>query len=426
MSNPQTPLMPRFLSLAICCLVGCFCIGEAHSQTPTPSASPSADLVLTVSVDKDPVVIGSNRLYTLTITNNGPSAVTSISFQATFPPRELPQAGSTCDTSCFISSSNNSANGTLSGTLNPGASFHVSLNVQVQTRFSGTFTASISASTSDPNQQNNSASYTTTGPPPATAKLLNISTRLGVQTGDNVLIAGFIVTSGSKHVAVRALGPSLSSFGVPGALQDPTLELHEAGFGLVHANDNWRTDSSSSELQDLGLAPTDDRESAFTTSFGSTSQQSFTAVVSGRSNSTGVGLVEVYDLDRFEDVRLANISTRGLVGTGDNVMIGGFILGGGNGSAALLLRAIGPSLSTIPNRLADPILELYDAQGSRMAMNDNWKDQQEADIRSTGIPPSNDLESAILVTIPSGSYTMILRGTNGGTGIAVVEAYNLQ
>lgn len=435
MSDTRFPHPQRNAIIAAALAVLALATDQARSQTPTPSPSPSnADLALTVVVDKDPVPVGSNRVYTATVVNNGPADVTNVTFQATLPQREIFQTAF-CDGSCSVQifPSSQSVTVTLFGTMSLGTSRRISITVQVQTRFSGTFTGSVSSNTSDPNQQNNTASYTTSGPPPATAKLLNISTRLAVQTGDNVLIAGFILIRGNKHIAVRALGPSLASAGVTGALSDPTLELHVSGFGLVGSNDNWRDSSSSSELQSLGLAPADDRESALIASLSGSSssgnpsgQQACTAVEGGRNNSTGVGLVEVYDLDRFEDARFGNISTRGFVGVGDNVMIGGFILGGGNGTGALLVRAIGPSLSDIPTRLADPILELHDGQGSQIAVNDNWKDQQEADIRSTGIPPSNDLESAILVTLPSGNYTAILRGTNGGTGIALVEAYSLQ
>jgi uncharacterized repeat protein (TIGR01451 family) len=426
--NESSPFLKRrTCTIAAFVAIAAFGASDARCQTPTPTASPSADLALTVDVDKDPVVAGSNRIYTLTVLNNGPSKVTGAALQITLPSREIFQNAS-CDNNCSVSTSGNGpVDATLFGDFNAGTSRHVVITVRVETRFSGTFTASVSSSTADPDHQNNTSSYNTSGPPPATAKLLNISTRLSVQTGDNVLIAGFILIRGNKNVVVRALGPSLSSAGVPGALQDPTLELHLSGFGLVANNDNWREHSSSGELQSLGIAPIDDRESAFKISIGAFSgQQACTVVESGKNSLTGVGLVEVYDLDRFEDARFGNISTRGFVGTGDNVMIGGFILGGGNGTGALLLRGVGPSLTTIPNRLANPILELYDGQGSQIANNDNWKDQQEADIRSTGIPPSHDLESAILVTIPSGNYTAILRGSNAGTGIAVVEVYSLQ
>jgi uncharacterized repeat protein (TIGR01451 family) len=429
--NDPRPCLARSTSIIVASFVlAVFPAHHVRSQTPTPTAPPNADLALTVAVDKDPVFVGNNRIYTLTVENNGPSNATNSTLQVTLPPHEIFQNGSCEGGQCFLSGSefSQSVNVSFFGDITPGAPRRVFITARVQTRFTGTFTASVSTNTSDPNLQNNTTSYTTVGPPPATAKLLNISTRLGVQTGDNALIAGFILIRNSKNVVVRALGPSLSSFGVPGTLQDPTLELHASGSGLLHANDNWRNDSSSGELQNLSLAPNDDRESAFKQFLGVGAAQSaaFTAVVSGKNNSTGVGLVEVYDLDRFEDARFGNISTRGAVGTGDNVMIGGFILGGGNGTAALLLRAIGPSLNTIPNRLNNPMLELYDGQGSQIANNDNWKDQQEDDIRATGIPPSDDLESGILLTLPSGNYTAILRGINGATGIAVVEAYNLQ
>jgi len=317
------------------------------------------------------------------------------------------------------------------GSLSSGATVHLFIAAQMQTRFAATLTATIkdNGSTSDPNQQNNTASHTTHAPPPATAKLLNISTRGLLQGGDNTLIGGFIVqsscSSNSKNFVVRVIGPSLSSSGLSGAVPDPRLELHASGFGLIASNDNWRSDSSAAQLQSLGLAPKDDREAALKTAFGSSqSQQAFT-VVAYPVTGTGVGLVEAYDLDQFEQTRFANISTRGFVGTGDNVMIGGFILGGGNGTGVLLLRAIGPSLSTVPNPLGDPTLELHDSQGTTLAANNNWRDSQEADIRGTSIPPSNDLESAILVTLSSGAYTAVVRGNGDATGIGLVEVYSL-
>jgi hypothetical protein len=260
---------------------------------------------------------------------------------------------------------------------------------------------------------------------PARDLSLNISTRLRVQTGDNALIGGFIVTgTQSKKVLVRAIGPSLSPLGVAGALQDPILEMHNASGAVFFTNDNWK-DTQSAEIEGTGLAPTDIRESAALLTL---TPGNYTTVVRGQNNTTGVGLIEVYDLDQAASSRLANISTRGFVESGDSVMIGGFILGGGNGAGKVVVRVLGPSLSQagVTGALTDPSLELYDASGMLVAKNDDWKATQQAEIQGTGLPPTNDRESAIVATLPSGNYTAVVKGVNGGTGVGLVEVYNLQ
>jgi hypothetical protein len=258
----------------------------------------------------------------------------------------------------------------------------------------------------------------------AIGQLLNISTRMQVLTGDNVLIGGFILTgSDAKKVIVRGIGPSLTSFGVPGALQDPFLELHDINGAIIATNDNWR-DTQESEIEATGLAPTDNRESAIVMTLASDSN--YTAILRGTNDTTGVGLVEVYDLDQTANSKLANISTRGFVDTGDNVMIGGFI--SGNGVAKVIVRAIGPSLTSfgVPGALQDPTLELHDGTGAIIATNDNWRDTQESEIEATGLAPTDDRESAIVATITPGNYTAIVRGNNDTTGVALVEVYNIQ
>lgn len=259
---------------------------------------------------------------------------------------------------------------------------------------------------------------------PATDVPQNISTRVAVQTGDNVLIGGFIITgTDPKNVVIRGIGPSLSNFGIANPLQDPTLELHNSN-SVIASNDDWQTAANASQIP-ASLQPADSRESAILITL---QPGSYTAIVSGKNGTTGVGLVEVYDLDQAITSKLANISTRGFVDTGDNVMIGGFIVGGGNGSARVIIRAIGPSLTQfgVSDALSDPTLELHDGNGVRITTNDNWKDTQQAEIEATGLPPSNDLESAIVATLPSGAYTAIVAGKGGTTGVALVEVYNLR
>jgi hypothetical protein len=270
--------------------------------------------------------------------------------------------------------------------------------------------------------------------PPALL-LLNISTRLRVQTGDNTLIAGFIVTgTDPKKVIIRGIGPSLS--GVSTALSDPVLELHQGNTTLA-TNDNWKTrsdgTSQQAEVEATTIPPANDLESSIVTTL---SPGSYTAILAGKNGGTGIGVVEVYDLGQAANSELGNISTRGFVDTNDNVMIGGLIVGGANadGKATVLVRAIGPSLvsSGLQGVLADPILELHDGNGGTIATNDNWKinDQtqqsQESAVRATTIPPSNDLESAIVATLSPGPYTAVVRGKNGGTGVGLVEVYNLR
>lgn len=258
-------------------------------------------------------------------------------------------------------------------------------------------------------------------PGPTTSTLGNISTRLRVETGDNVLIGGFIVTGTQpKKVIVRAMGPSLP---IADRLSNPTLELRDGSGGLIAANDNWRS-LQEAEIIATTIPPSNDLESAIVATLPA-NNASYTAIVRGVNNGTGIGVVEAYDLNRAVDSKLANISTRGFVQTGDNVLIAGTIVLG-QGSQRVLLRAIGPSLN-VSGKLADPTLELRDGNGGLIRSNDNWRSDQEAEIILTGIPPSSDMESAIVETLSAGGapYTAIVRGVGGTTGISVAEIYAL-
>lgn len=261
---------------------------------------------------------------------------------------------------------------------------------------------------------------------PAASTPLNISTRMRVLTGGNVLIGGFIITgTGAKKVIIRALGPSLTNLGVPGALQDPTLELHDSSGATIASNDNWK-EPHEVEIQASGIPPTSDAESAIVQSL---TPGAYTAILAGKNSGTGISLLEVYDISQTTNSKLANISTRGFVDSGDNVMIGGFIVGGSSGgSAMVLVRAIGPSLHKfgVTNPLQDPTLELHDGNGAIIASNDNWKETQRAQIEATTIPPSDDAESAVLRTVAAGNYTAIVRGADNTTGVALVEVYDLR
>ncbi|MDQ6623101.1 MAG: hypothetical protein M3Y86_06400, partial [Verrucomicrobiota bacterium] len=257
----------------------------------------------------------------------------------------------------------------------------------------------------------------------AISSAVNLSTRMLVQTGDNVLIGGFIISgTGQKRIVVRALGPSLP---VPGALADPTLELHDASGHIIVSNDNWRT-SQQDALINAGYAPTNDLESALITTVG---PGAYTAIVRGVNGTSGVGLVEVFDLDPpGASARLGNISARGNVLTDDNVMIGGFIVSG-DVSKKMLMRVRGPSLYLngvlIPGSLLDPNLELHDGNGAIIASNDNWRGPQEAEINASTLAPTDDREPAIIATLPQGPFTAIVRGTKNTTGIALLEMYDL-
>ena len=253
--------------------------------------------------------------------------------------------------------------------------------------------------------------------------LKNISTRLQVGTGDNVLIGGFIVGgSAPRKVMIRAVGPSLRSNGIAGALADPTLEVFQ-GETLIASNDDWGSGLSRETIRQSGLAPLNDLESAMILTL---DPGSYTTIVRGLENATGVALVEAYVLDADGASEVLNISTRGEVGRGDNVMIGGFIVGDDYPSR-VLIRAIGPSLSSagISRPLLDPVLEVYGADGALLLSNDNWRATQEREIAKSSLPPADDREAAIVATLPPGSYTAIVRGANDVTGVALVEVYKL-
>ena len=257
----------------------------------------------------------------------------------------------------------------------------------------------------------------------ASSRLSNISTRAVVQTDNDVLIGGFVIGgTGAKQLLLRALGPTLTQFGVTGALLDPTLELRNSSGGLVVSNDNWGTAANAQSIP-ANLRPPNAHESAILATL---NPGSYTAIVRGVNNTTGVALVEAYDLDTTVTSRLTNISTRGLVQTNSNVMIAGVIVQ--TSSEKVIVRALGPTLASfgITNPLADPTLELHDANGSLLASNDNWKTTQQTEITASGYAPPNDLESAIVSTLAPGNYTAIVRGVNNTTGVALVEVYALQ
>lgn len=262
------------------------------------------------------------------------------------------------------------------------------------------------------------------------SQLLNISTRMRVESGDGVLIAGFIITGTEpKKVIIRGIGPSLA--GLPGTLTDPTLELHQGNFTMA-TNDNWKINDQTGQSQETTilattLPPSNNVESAIVATL---TPGAYTAVLSGRNGGTGIGVVEVYDLSQGANSKLANISSRGFVNTGDNVMIAGLIIGGGAAQSQVVFRALGPSLTTtgISTALNDPTLRLVNGNGVQVGQNDNWQDDaaQAAQLTALSMFPSSASESAIVANLSPGNYTAILADRNGNTGTGVLEVYHIQ
>jgi uncharacterized protein GlcG (DUF336 family) len=275
----------------------------------------------------------------------------------------------------------------------------------------------------DPDGTDGSVEY-----PPFTVvaeKLANISTRVSAGTGDNRLIGGFIISgTAPKKVIVRAMGPSLGGAGVTSALADPILELHDATGAVVATNDNW-ADTQRVDVEASGIPPPNELESAIVRTL---PPGAYTAIVDGKNGGTGTALVEVYDLSPTSDSTLGNISTRGAVGPQSDVMIGGFIISGTTGTTRVLVRTVAPSLVSagVTDAMPDPTLELRDGNGTLIAANDNWREGPELEIEDSKLAPTNDLESAIITTLPSGPYTAVIHERNGQSGIGLFEVYNLQ
>jgi hypothetical protein len=255
-------------------------------------------------------------------------------------------------------------------------------------------------------------------------RLKNISTRGHVGTGENVLVGGLIIGGmSSRDVVIRAVGASLTRFGVLQPLRDPVLEVYQ-GSTLIAQNDDWGDGFGYEPVRASGLSPADDLESAVRLKL---QPGNYTAIVRGNNDSVGTAVVEAYDLQANPATQLLNVSTRGRIGADPEVMIGGCILGG-TSPTRVLVRAIGPSLINfgISDALVDPTLDLYDSQGNRIASNDNWRSDNESEIRATGNPPHDDREAALAATLPPAAYTAIVRGANQTTGVALIEVYNVE
>lgn len=428
----------------------------------------SADVSVTKTDSPDPVTAGNELSYTITAANAAGSAGDARNVKITdvlpanttfvslgFPPgwtATAPPPG---------------ANGTVTAmrpSLAKGASEVLTLTVRVDAGTPAgatiTNTATISASNFDEMQANNSATAETLavgGPPPSPtptasptatpivtptptptptpsptpAQALNISTRLRVDIGDRVMIGGFIIRGiANKPVVLRGLGPSLAEAGVPAGsvLNDPKLELRGPDGALILSNDDWVDSSQRPQIEGTIFEPSDDREAVILATL---APGNYTTILSGVDETTGIGLVEVYDNDSGLDSDLANISTRGFVRIADEVMIGGFTLGGNSTPTRIAARALGPSLSDygLSNVLQDPTLELHNADGTIMVSNDNWQDDSASatQLTANGLAPTNSFEAGIFTdSAPPGQFTAIVAGKNGGIGISLVEIYNLR
>jgi hypothetical protein len=343
---------------------------------------------------------GSITQFALTVSNSGGGTVTSS------------PAGINCGATC-TANFNSGQQVTLTAAASAGNAFSGWSGGGCSG--TGTCTLTMNAATTV------SAAFAASANPP---RLGNISTRGQVLTGNDVMIGGFVIGgSASKTVLVRARGPSMIPAGVTNAILDPTMTLvNQATNAIIATNDNWGTASNASAITATGLAPTDSRESAILMSL---APGAYTAVVSGVNNAIGVGIVEVFEIDGPQ-IPLSNISTRGQVQTGNNVMIGGFVISG-TGPQQVLIRARGPSMipAGVTNAIADPTMTLVDqATNAIIATNDNWTSASNASaITATGLAPTNALESAILTTLQPGAYTVVVSGVNNGTGVGIVEVF---
>ena len=415
---------------------------STFSQTVT-----KANTTTTVTTSQNPSASGQNVTFTATVSVVVPGSGTptgTIQFvidasnagapvplsggQAQFSTSTLTIAGSPHSVTANYSGDANF--GLSTGSLSGGQSVATPSPTPTPTATATATPTATATATATP-----TASPTATASPSATptttpAQSLNIATRLRVDVGDKVSIGGFIIRGNvAKPVVLRGLGPSLVSAGLPAAslLQDPVIELHGSNGALISSNDNWK-DTQKAQIEGTPFQPTDDHEAVILATL---PPAAYTVILKGVNQTSGIGLVEVYDNDAALDSDLANISTRGFVQTGDEVMIGGFVLGGNNNATRIAVRALGPSLTNfgLVNVLADPTLELHNADGTIMVANDDWQSDvaSAALLTANGLAPSNPKEAAIFTSLaPPGQFTAIVAGKNGGIGVALVEIYNLR
>ena len=391
-----------------------------------------------LSSSPNPSTPGQSVLFTATVTGSPPTPTGMVTFQE--GSNALAQIPLSDGTASFSTSSLSLGNHTITATYQSDTQFASSSDNTTQgvaapsptptpspsPTPTATATATPTATATSTPTATATATATPTATPTATAaQPVNLSTRMRVETGDNVGIGGFIISGVTpKHVLIRAIGPSLTQSGVPDALADPVLELFHSGPTPIASNNNWR-DTREAAIKATGIPPVNDLESAIDTML---PPGDYTAVVRGNNGGTGVALVEVYDLNQSAG-KLANISTRAFVQTGTDIAIAGFILGNQNGSDRIVIRGIGPSLASsgVSNALPNPALELRDSNGFLLASNNDWQDDpvQAAKLIAAGLAPSNNLEAGLAVTLPPGRYTALLAGENDVTGIGLVEVYDL-
>ncbi|HSH37696.1 MAG TPA: Ig-like domain repeat protein, partial [Chthoniobacterales bacterium] len=397
------------------------CNDANQTTVVTPAATSTA-----VSSSSNPSAAGQLVTFTATATSGAGTPNGTVQFRVDGVNAGNPVALSASGTATYSTSLLSAGNHTISAQYTGSGNFSTSSGTLPggQQVIAGPTPAPTATVTPSPSPNPSATPSPTPVAAPTPRQLLNIATRLRVQTGENVLIGGLIVTGNErKKVIIRATGPSLSEV-FDGALQDTTLALYQ-GDTLLAENDNWK-DSQRQEIEETTIPPSHDGESAIVYTL---DPGSYTAVMSGKDGATGIGVIEVYDLDQSADSTLANIASRGFVEAGENVMIGGLIVGGnGTSDARILLRAIGPSLgfAGVAGALADPVMELRDANGEVVRENDNWEDTQPAEIVATTVPPNHPAESAIVIDLPSGNYTAVVRGKDGASGVGLVEVYGIQ
>jgi hypothetical protein len=402
-----------------------------------------ADTTITVTSSVNPSVSGQSVILTATISPTAPATLTPtgtvqfvfdnssvcgpVTLDASGQARIATAPGGTCGTSPlpvglhtvtvqYSGDANYNAN---NGELTGGQT--------VSPQSSPTPVATATATTTPAATTTPTPNATATATP---AQALNVSTRLRVDTGDEIMIGGFIIRGNApKPVVLRGMGPSLANAGVPTAnvLNDPILELHGPNGALVTSNDNWKDSPQKTQIQGTIFEPTDDREAVILATL---PPAAYTVLLSGAEGTTGIGLIEVYDNNQALDSDLANISTRGFVQVGDNVMMGGFTLGANTAATNIGVRALGPSLAnfSLTNVLADPILELHNAQGTIMISNDDWQSDaaSAAQLSAHGLALPNPKESGIFALLGPGQFTAVVADATGGVGIALVEIYNLR
>jgi hypothetical protein len=409
--------------------------GGASTPTPTPSGTPSPTPTATATATATPVhtpTPTATVTATATATATVPPSPTPTA-TATIPPSPTPTATATIPPSPTPTATATvppSPTPTATATVPPSPTPTATATVPPSPTPTATATVAPSATPTATATIAPSATPTASPSPTSTpaSQALNLSTRMFVQTGDNVGIGGFIVTgSVPKHVLLRGIGPSLTgSAGIVNPLPDPVIELHGPGGFVTVVNDNWRDDPVQEALIIAdGAPPTNDLESAIDANL---VPGAYTAIVKGKNNAIGVALVEIYDLSPTASEKLGNISTRAFVATDNNIVIAGFILGGNSGNDRIAVRGIGPSLTGVgvANALADPVLELRDNNGTLLVANNDWQDNptQAAELTAAGLGLANALEAGIATSLPPGLYTALLAGQNNGTGIGLVEVYD--